>query len=230
MLSVIVPTLNAEACLADTLTALIPAVVNGVAHQVIVADGGSADRTLAIADAAGADIVIATERGRGAQMIAGAEAATGRWLLFLHADTVLEHGWDLEAAKFMETVDTGSRPLAAGVFRFALDDTGFLPRAVEAGVSLRCGLLGMPYGDQGLMIPRRLYDEIGGYKPLPLMEDVEVIRRLGRSRTVALRARAVTSAVRYRTDGYGRRILRNWGCVALYRLGVPMRHIVRLYG
>jgi rSAM/selenodomain-associated transferase 2 len=228
VISVIIPTLNAETGLAATLTALVPAVVEGLVRDVIIVDGGSSDRTLSIADAAGARI-IRSAAGRGRQLIVGAEAARGPWLLFLHADTVLEAGWEREAAAFVERVQVGQRPAAAAAFRFALDDLGLLPRLVEWGVAIRCMLFRLPYGDQGLLLPQRLYNNLGGFQPLPLLEDVDIIRRLGRSRTVILRSRAVTSAIRYKRDGYLWRIGRNFACSTLYRLRVPAHVIERIY-
>ena len=185
MISVIIPTRNSEAVLSATLTALVPAAVEGIVREVIVADAGSTDRTLMVADQAGVDVV-QSEAGRGRQLRAGAAAARSRWLLFLHADTVLEYGWEHEAAQFTERVDSGRRAPAAASFRFTLDDVGFAPRALEALVTLRSGFLRRPYGNQGLLISRQLYDEIGGYKPLPVMEDLDLARRLGRRRLVAL--------------------------------------------
>jgi rSAM/selenodomain-associated transferase 2 len=229
VLSVIIPTLNAETGLSATLTALVPAVVDGLVRDVIIVDGGSSDRTLNIAEAAGAT-VIRSPAGRGRQLIAGAAAARGPWLLFLHADTILEAGWEREAAAFIERVEVGQRPVAAAAFRFALDDLGFLPRLVEWGVALRCTIFRLPYGDQGLLMPQRLYQGLGGFQPMPLLEDVDIIRRLGRARTIILRTRAVTSAIRYKRDGYLRRIGRNLLCLALYRLRVPADRIQRLYG
>ena len=229
MISVIIPTLNAEASLAATLTSLVAGAVDGLVRQVIVVDGGSSDRTLRIAEDAGADLVRA-ERGRGRQLQAGAAAARFPWLLFLHADTVLDPGWEREAAAFIERVDIGQRPEAAAAFRFALDDLGFLPRLIESGVALRCIVFRLPYGDQGLLIPRRLYDRIGGFKALPLMEDVDIVRRLGRSRTLILRTAAVTSAIRYKRDGYLPRAARNLTCLGLYFMRAPMPLIQRLYG
>ena len=229
MISVIIPTLNAETGLAATLTALVPAVIEGLVRDVIIVDGGSSDRTLSIAEAAGAEIISATV-GRGGQLSAGAEVARGPWLLFLHADTVLELGWEREAAAFIERVEVGQRPAAAAAFRFALDDLGFLPRLVEWGVAARCMLFRLPYGDQGLLIPQRLYKSLGGFQSLPLLEDVDMVRRLGRSRTIILRTRAVTSAIRYKRDGYLLRIGRNLSCLALYRLRVPIDVIRRIYG
>ena len=229
MITVVIPTLNAETSLAATLTSLVSGAVDGLVCQVVIVDGGSSDRTLRVAEDSGADSVRA-EPGRGSQMRAGVAAARFPWLLFLHADTVLDPGWEREAATFVERVDIGQRPLSAAAFRFALDDMGFLPRMIEAGVALRCMLLRLPYGDQGLLIPRRLYDQVGGYKPLPLMEDVDLVRRLGRSRTLILRTQAVTSAMRYKRDGYLPRVARNLTCLGLYFMHAPMPLIQRLYG
>ena len=228
MITVVIPTLNAEPSLAATLTALVPAAVDGVVRQVIVVDGGSTDRTLQIADDAGAEIVQST-CGRGHQLIAGRLQARFPWLLFLHADTVLDAGWEREAANYIERVEIGQRPAAAAAFRFALDDFGFMPRLLETGVALRCSLFRLPYGDQGLLIPAGLYDEIGGYRPMPLMEDVDMIGRLGRRRTTMLRTAAVTSAVKFKQGGYLRRVIRNASCLTLFYLRAPMPMIERLY-
>lgn len=228
MISVVIPTLNAEARLAQCLTALVAAAVDGFVREVIVADGGSHDRTQRIADQAGATLLTAPS-GRGSQLKSGAAQARQPWLLFLHADTVLAPGWEEAAARFMGRVDRGEIGPAAATFRFALDDRGLAPRALERLVALRGHLLGLPYGDQGLLIPRRLYDEIGGYRDMVLMEDVDIVRRLGRRRLVRLSVRAVTGAERYRRDGYVRRVLRNQLCLALYAGGLAPERIARIY-
>ncbi len=229
MISVVIPTLDAEAGLTATLSALIPATVQGLVREVIIVDGGSKDGTAEIADFAGADFFRA-ERGRGSQLAAGAERARSDWLLFLHADTVLQPGWAQEASGFMERVASGQRPPAAAAFSFALDDLGAKPRLLEAVVALRCALLRLPYGDQGLLIPKQLYASLGGFRSLPVMEDVDLVRRLGRRRLVMLRSKAVSSAARYKRDGYLARMARNLACLSLYYLRVPPRAIVRLYG
>jgi rSAM/selenodomain-associated transferase 2 len=229
MISVIIPTLNAEAGLAETLTALIPATVDGIVREVIVVDGGSTDATGAIVEQAGAHFV---ERsgGRGYQMLVGARRARFPWLLFLHADTVLERGWEREADTFMGAVDAGKRPPAAAAFRFALDDIGMMPRLVERLVRLRCALFKLPYGDQGLLVSKQLYSATGGHNPHPLMEDVDLMRRLERRQIVMLQARAVTSAQRFKRDGYLLRSARNLGCLVLHFLRVRPAVINRLYG
>jgi rSAM/selenodomain-associated transferase 2 len=229
MISVVIPTLNAEGPLGETLNALIPSVVEGLVREVIIVDGGSTDGTLFIADASGATILKAPV-GRGSQLQVGAAAARSPWLLFLHADTVLETGWSREAAMLIERVGRGKLRPTAAAFRFALDDLGWKPRVIETGVGFRSSVLKLPYGDQGLLISRALYDEIGGFRPLPLMEDVDIVRRIGRRRIVTLRACAVTSAVRYQKDGYVVRVARNLSCLFLYTIGVPVRLITRIYG
>lgn len=218
MLSVVIPALNAAAALGPCLAAL------GEADEIIVVDGGSTDGTVALAESSGAHLVHSV-RGRGAQLAAGAVAARGDWLLFVHADTLLAPGWRQAAERHW-----ARQPGKAACFRFRLDAGESRARLVEAGVALRVRLLGLPYGDQGLLVSRRLYDEAGGYRPLALMEDVDFVRRIGRRRIERLGADAITSAERWRRDGWLRRSVRNLLCLALYRFGMSPERVARLYG
>ncbi|CAA7627601.1 TIGR04283 family arsenosugar biosynthesis glycosyltransferase [Magnetospirillum sp. SS-4] len=219
-LSVVIPTLNAARHLPGAVASL------GGADEVIVADGGSGDGTPDLARDLGLPVVVA-ERGRGTQLAAGAAAASHPWLLFLHADTRLAADWRSEAEAFMADRHNERR---AAVFRFALDSTAWQARALEALVEWRTRWLGLPYGDQGLLISRSHYREIGGYRPLPLMEDVDLVRRIGRGGLSVLKTQAVTSAERWRRDGWLRRSARNLLCLGLYFAGLSPRTIQRLYG
>jgi hypothetical protein len=223
VISVVIPTLNAEASLADCLAALVPGVVEGLVKEAIVADGGSTDATAAVADAAGATVV-QTERGRGSQLRAGCAAARADWLLVLHADTGLDEGW-IEAVR----AHVERRPDAAAYFRLRFDDGSAAARLWAAGVAVRCAVFGLPYGDQGLLIPKALYQAVGGYPDWPLMEDVEMVRRIGRARLRRLPAQAVTSAERYRREGWLRRSLRNGITLARWRLGEDPARLARSY-
>jgi hypothetical protein len=124
--------------------------------------------------------------------------------------------------------DPANRERAA-CFRLGFDDASAMARRLERIVAWRTRRLGLPYGDQGLVIARSFYDALGGYRPLPIMEDVDFARRIGRRRLSVLAATALTSAARYRRHGYAARMLRNMTCLALYFLGVPPLFIAGLY-
>jgi rSAM/selenodomain-associated transferase 2 len=222
-LAVVIPTLNAAGTLPETLAALGG---SGIVGEVVVTDGGSSDATGEAARSAGARLVTAP-CGRGSQLAAGAAAAAGDWLLFLHADCRLASGWENAARAFLDAPNAADR---AGYFDFALDDDAPAARRLERIVAWRCRVLALPYGDQGLLIARSLYEAVGGFAALPLMEDVDLVRRLGRRRLTRIGARCFASARRYRRGGYVHRPLRNLFCLSLYFAGVPPDRIVRLYG
>ena len=229
-LSIVIPTLDAARVLGATLAGMEPGIDRldeaGTAVEVLVADGVSRDGTADEARRHGARVIEA-QAGRGRQLAAGAAAAAGTWLLFLHADTCPAAGWDDEVSAFIAQPGNQSR---AACFRFALDDRAVVARLLERLVALRCCLFALPYGDQGLLIHRSFYDALGGFGPLPMMEDVDFVRRIGRRRLAYLRTPAVTSAVRFRRAGYLPRMMRNVCCLLLFSLGVRAETVARLYG
>ena len=229
-LDVVIPALDAAAHVEASLAALAEgrrdAAGPGLIREVLVVDGGSRDDTAERARRAGAR-VISGPRGRGPQLAAGAAACAADWLLFLHADTRLAPGWSGEVATFLESEGAEGK---AAVFRLAFDDRSVHARALARIANWRARRLALPYGDQGLLLSRAFYDRLGGFRPLPLMEDVDLVRRIGRARLVQLDALAVTSAERYRRAGWWPRAARNLLVLALYYLGVPARLLQRVYG
>jgi rSAM/selenodomain-associated transferase 2 len=219
------PTLNAAPFLARSLAPLVRPVADGLVQQVIISDGGSTDDTRAIADGVGAEVVEGAS-GRGRQLIAGAAIAHAPWLLFLHADTSLDDGWGDEAANFMARSENRNR---AAAFSFAFDDDAPAARRAAWWVGVRNSLFKLPYGDQGLLISRAFYDTLGGFKDVPLMEDVDLVRRIGGARLSLLRTRAVTSADKYRRDGYGARSRRNLWLVTRYLMGADPADLAKFY-
>lgn len=219
---IVIPTLNAGTTLAHTLTAL--PTHPDLAFATTICDGGSRDDTVALARRAGAAVVTAAP-GRGGQLATGAAAGRAPWILFLHADTRLQSGAGNVIARFVQSIDG-----KAGYFRLRFDAEEADARRVERLAAWRCRTFGLPYGDQGLLISRAHYERLGGFRPLPIMEDVDLVRRIGRDNLVLLDADALTSAARYRRDGWLLRPLRNLTCLTLYFAGVPPRTLRRLYG
>ena len=217
--SVIIPTLNEEGCLAETLAALRPQ----RPREIIVADGGSTDGTRWAS--AGADLFLDAPRGRAAQMNAGAARATGDVLLFLHADCLLEDGALAEAERQLRR-----RGVAAGCFRMSVTAVGWPYRLIDACATARVRLTGLIYGDQGLFLRRDLFQRVGGYPTLGFMEDVFISRALrGRGRMVVASRRVFVSARRWQQHGIVRQTLRNWTLTALAAAGVHPDRLAVLY-
>lgn len=220
-ISLIVPTLNAEAHLPRCLESLMEGLPAGLIRELIVSDGGSTDRTQAIAEAAGAHIVTGPA-SRGGQLRRGAARAQGRWLLILHADTVMEPGW---SACVADHIAERNDP---AYFRLAFRAAGIMPRWFAGWANLRAGLFALPYGDQGLLLRAEDYARAGGFPDQPLMEDVALVRALGRPLS-ALPARAFTGADRYQRDGWLRRGARNLWTLARYFAGADPERLAESY-
>ncbi len=217
----VIPVLDSATELTQTLAVLAG---SWLIEEIVVVDGGSRDASAAVAREAGARIVEAP-RGRGTQLAAGAVAAKGDWLLFLHADCRPQSGWEAAVSAFI-----AASTEKAGYFDLTLDDEVPAARRLERIVAWRCRALSLPYGDQGLLIQRDLYDAVRGYMAIPLMEDVDIARRLGRARLAPVGATILASARRYQSGGYFRRPLRNLVCLALYFAGVSPEAIAKIYG
>jgi rSAM/selenodomain-associated transferase 2 len=223
-LTIIIPVRNGGPRLADCLAALVPSAVAGLVGQVIVVDGGSTDKSADLARDMGADVMITTP-GRGGQIAAGFERARNDWLLILHADTVLSEAWVEAVQRHMEQ----SGPQRAGWFKLAFASGGASAQRVAGLANWRAKTFGLPYGDQGFLIHKDLLQEVGGVRPLPLMEDVDLVRRIGRKRLVRLDATAVTSAKRYEAKGWWFVPLRNLMLLGLYLCGATPAWLAKHY-
>jgi rSAM/selenodomain-associated transferase 2 len=219
-LSVIVPALNEEQGIGETLRrARQPGV-----REIIVVDGGSVDSTRAVAHEI-ADVVLSAPRGRAAQMNAGAARAAGDILLFLHADTLVPEG-------FAQAIAAACREpgVVGGRFDVTLVPASPLLRLTGELMNWRSRLSRIATGDQGIFIRRDVFTRLGGYADIPLMEDIDLSRRMKRAGRIAcLPQRVTTSARRWQTRGTARTILLMWSLRALYFFGVPPARLRRLY-
>lgn len=218
-LSVIIPTLN-EVHAVPTLISLLR---DAGIEEILIADGGSEDGTRTAAREAGATVVTAP-RGRAAQMNAAAKLATGELLLFLHADTHPPEGFPTIITETLQ-----SPGVAAGAFGFSLGDDYPPAALIEALVDWRCRLRHLPYGDQGFFIRRRIYNALGGFPDLPVMEDYAMVKKARKcGRVVTTRASALTSPRRWQEGG----LLRTFFCHQLmltaYHLGLPLSWLAQL--
>ena len=223
-LSIIIPAYNAEAALPLCLSALMPGLEAGLIREVILVDGGSADQTRRVAEGTGATVLIAPEKGRAAQLRYGADKARGDWMLFLHADTALSRDW-AERAK----THIAERKDKAAAFTLAYRSDHPMAKIVARRANWRARTFGLPYGDQGLLISCKLYDEVGGYPNTPFMEDVQIVRAIGKARLHLLSAEARTDASKYERDGWRKRSWRNALLVMRYFLGARPEKLAKSY-
>ena len=220
LVSVIVPTLDEE----KNIGPLLEDLQKACRVEVVVVDGGSRDRTVARAQKMGAH-VITSPPGRARQMNRGAAAARGGLIFFVHADSRLPSGFDTLLRQALNAPG-----VAAAAFRLRIEAPGGGLRFVEFWANLRSRVLQMPYGDQGLGIAAALFERIGGFPDLPIMEDFELVRRLhSRGRIMILPAAVRTSPRRWLNVGVGRTTLINQAIVCAYLAGVPPQKLARLY-
>jgi rSAM/selenodomain-associated transferase 2 len=221
-LAIIIPVLNEAATLKPRLEALQSLRQQGV--TLILVDAGSVDGSAGIAFPL-SDRLLVAPRGRAGQMNAGAHQATAEVLLFLHADTTLPV---TALAAIRQAIATGA---PWGRFDIRLDSPHRLLRLVERMMNWRSRLTGIATGDQAIFVRRAVFEQIGGYPPLALMEDIALCARLKRIASPAcLRERVISSARRWEKHGVLRTILLMWRLRLAYFFGADPRQLARLYG
>ena len=219
--SVIIPALNEADYIRATLERLQPARARG--HEVILVDGGSADGTCEIA-ADAVDRVLQCEPNRGAQMNHGARAARGNILVFLHADTLLPGDFD----RILD--DRGVSGTAWGSFDVRLSGGQFMFRCIERMMNLRSRLTGVALGDQAIFAGRQLFSRLNGYAEIPLMEDIELARRLKKvSSPTRIGQPVVSSSRRWEQHGIARTILLSWKLRCCYAIGADPHKLAGQY-
>ena len=219
-LGIVIPTLNEAAHLPHLLGDLAQLAID---RRIVVADGGSTDGTAELARAAGATVVTSPP-GRGIQLNAGAAAIEAEWLCFLHADVRVPPG------ARTALVDAVAREVDIGVWRLRIDTPARWARLMEAGARIRARLGGLPYGDQGLVVRRSVFETAGGFPNLPIMEDVALIRTLRRKRPVErFRADVLVSPRRWVREGPYRTWMRNSLLLSAFLCGVPPATLARWY-
>ena len=221
-ISVIIPALNEERYLEDTLKSI------GQGVEIIIVDGGSSDATIEIAMRFTEKIIL-SEKGRGAQMDRGAREASASGgdglLLFLHADTRLPHGWKGHVEDILKDAK-----VIGGGFKLKIDSRKFSLRLIEVIANLRSNHLGLIYGDQAIFVRKNDFLAVGGFFGLPLMEDVDLVKRLKkRGRMVLLNVHISTSSRKWDKSGFLRTTLRNWIFLILYYVGVSPERLYRRY-
>ena len=224
-ISVIIPTLNEEESLPRTLACLSASVPT----EIIIVDGGSTDGTLGVAQQFCARAtnarVIASPQGRSLQMNEGAKASRSEILLFLHADTQLPP----HAERIVESALT-KRSAVGGRFNVKFDSPSTWSRVISSFMNQRSRLTGIATGDQALFVRREVFELLGGFAKIPLMEDIEFSSRLQQAGpTVALRDSVITSFRRWDTQGPLRTILLMWTLRLLYWIGVSPFRLIRWY-
>ena len=221
LVSIVIPVLND----AESLARLLGQVHGSGDVQVIVSAAGDPDPAIRAMASQRPDVMwVHGPARRAAQLNAGAARATGDWLWFVHADSLLPDGW-FDAFRQLEPGD-----LVGGSFRFALDSAAWQARMIERGVASRVRCLDLPYGDQGIFVRRPVFSTMNGFASLPLLEDVELMGRLKRLGLLRhLRLSVTTSARRWERDGWWRRSAGNLAILGLYWLGVSPERLARRY-
>ena len=218
--SIIIPTLNSETDLHETLRSLFEGIENNLIKELIISDGGSTDNTKKIANEVGA-VLVEGSCGRGLQISKGVEKSQGDWILILHADTSLSLDWSI---KLLQQIDKNF----AYYFKLKFKSKSLFARILEYWAQIRSRFLGLPYGDQGFLIHRDLLDSLGEFPKIPLMEDIALADRL-KGKIKPLDILALTSADKYHKNGWLRQSIVNFFILTQYRLGKDPHQLFKIY-
>ena len=219
-ISIIIPTLNSETDLYENLGSLFEGIENNLIRELIISDGGSTDKTKSIAHEVGA-VLIEGSCGRGLQISKGVDKSRSDWILILHADTSLSLDWSVN---LLQKTDRKF----AYYFKLKFESKSPFARILEYWVQIRSKFLGLPYGDQGLLIHRDLLNTLGGFPKIPLMEDIALARKL-KSETKLLDILAYTSAEKYHKNGWFRQSVLNFFLLIQYLLGEDPNQLFKIY-
>ena len=221
LLSIVIPTLNSANLISPTLLSLSEGIETNLIKELIISDGNSIDDIKKLSNEIGA-VFIKGQKGRGIQLHRGAMKATGEWILFIHSDTVLPLGW---ATTFLKHIKDQEN---AGYCKLSFNDPSLMAKVMSFGANLRSSIFKLPYGDQGLLISKKLYNEIGGYPDLPLMEDVAIVKLL-KQKIQLVPVTIKTSAFKYKRDGWLKRSINNIILLIRFKFGADPHELAKLY-
>ena len=221
LLSIVIPTLNSTNLISSTLLSLSEGIEASLIKELIISDGNSTDDIKKLSNEIGA-VFIKGQKGRGIQLRRGAMKATGEWILFIHSDTILPPGWAIAFLKHIKNQEN------AGYCKLSFDDPSLIAKVISFGANLRSSIFKLPYGDQGLLISKKLYNEIGGYPDLPLMEDVAIVKLL-KQKIQLVPVTIKTSAFKYKRDGWLKRSINNITLLIRFKFGADPRELAKLY-
>ena len=221
-ISIIIPTINEANNLPLLLSDLS---INNEEGEILIVDSGSKDKTIDVANIYGAKVYKSKERNRGLQLDMGAKNSKGEWLIFLHADTRLNHDW-LTTTK---SVLKGNKNLIY-YFKFKINDKKIIYRVLEVLVNLRSKYFKQPYGDQGLIIHRSIYLKNGGFRKIPIMEDIDFLKRLNNKKDLKqLNFPVFTSSRKWEKTSIFLQAIKNWNFRRRWLKGESVKSIYSDY-
>ena len=221
-ISIIIPTINEANNLPLLLSDLSSIKKDG---EIIIVDSGSKDKTIEIANIYGAKVCISKEKNRGLQLDIGAKNAKGEWLIFLHADTRLTHDWFRKTHSFLK----GNKN-SIYYFKFKIDHKKIIYRVLEILVNIRSNYFKLPYGDQGLIMHRNIYFKNNGFRKIPLMEDVDFLRRLNNKKDLKqLNSPIFISSRKWERTNIFLQAIKNWNFRRRWLKGESLKSIYSDY-